>query len=154
MKKLLVILTSLLLVSFIKWQPNFDIAKKIARENHKLILLNFSGSDWCGPCIRLHKEIFESEVFSKMADTSLVMINADFPRERKDRLDPETQKQNDALADKYNPDGKFPYTLLLDPNGNVIQSWEGFPNMSAADFADEINDICMSRKYYADQYPH
>ncbi len=136
-----------LLMSFgINWQPNLEIAEKIAREKHELILLNFSGSDWCGPCIRLHKEIFESDVFTKMADTSLVMINADFPRSRKHQLDSETQKRNDSLADKYNPDGKFPYTLLLDADGNVVKTWEGLPDESADEFASEISSICDERK--------
>ena len=146
MKRLSLILLCYAMMSFIQWQPNFVIAKKIALQKHELILLNFSGSDWCGPCMRLHKEIFESPVFSKMADTSLVMINADFPRDRKDQLDAQTQKQNDILADKYNPTGIFPYTLLLDPNGNIIKTWEGFPTESAEEFADEINSICLSRK--------
>src|SRR5258708_34732910 len=91
-------------MSFTQWQPNFELAKKIAKEKHEFILLNFSGSDWCGPCMRLKKEIFESETFSKLADSSLIMVNADFPRNKKNQLDAQTRKQNDALADKYNPD--------------------------------------------------
>lgn len=146
MKKLSYFLLCFSLMSFIKWQPDINTAKKIAREKHELILLNFSGSDWCGPCMRLRKEIFESEVFNKMADSSLVMINADFPRNKKNQLDEQTQKQNDALADKYNPDGKFPFTLLLDADGKVIKSWDGFPNESAEEFADEINSICIDKK--------
>ena len=85
-------------MSFTNGQPNFETAKKIAKEKHELILLNFSGSDWCGPCMRLRKEILESDVFTKMADTSLVMINADFPRNKKNQLDAQTKKQNDALG--------------------------------------------------------
>jgi thioredoxin-related protein len=47
--------------SVIKWYANLEEAKKIARKEHKYILLNFSGSDWCGPCIRFHKEILEND---------------------------------------------------------------------------------------------
>ena len=146
MKPLFIILLSFSIMSFSKWQPDFETARKIAQQKNELILLNFSGSDWCGPCMRLRKEIFESEVFEKMADTSLVMLNADFPRNRKNQLDKETQKENNTLADKYNPDGKFPFTLLLDSNGNIIKSWEGLPNESAQEFADEINSICIDKK--------
>ena len=146
MRTLPVIFLGLLFFSFYKWQPDFETAKKVARQKHELILLNFSGSDWCGPCMLLRKKIFESDVFSKMADSSLVMINADFPRDKKNQLDEKTARQNDALADKYNPDGNFPYTLLLDGNGNVIKSWIGLPGESANEFADEISSICNEKK--------
>jgi thioredoxin-related protein len=146
MKKLLFILLCVSSFSFIKWQPDFETAKKIAREKHQLILLNFSGSDWCGPCIRLRKEIFESAVFSKMSDTSLVMVNADFPRNKKNQLDEQVRKQNEALADKYNPGGKFPLTLLLNPDGKIITSWDGLPGKKAEQFADQIRSICDVNK--------
>src|SRR3954470_12516322 len=103
------------------WQNDFEKAKQTAQADHKYILLNFSGSDWCGPCIRLHKEIFDSEVFTKYADEHLVLVKADFPRLKKNMLSKEQQKQNDALADKYNSDGAFPLTLLLDADGKVIK---------------------------------
>ncbi|MBS1733393.1 MAG: thioredoxin family protein, partial [Bacteroidetes bacterium] len=73
-------------MSFTIWQPDFETAKKLAKEKHQLILLNFSGSDWCGPCIRMHREIFGNDEFIKMADSSLIMVNADFPRMKKNKL--------------------------------------------------------------------
>ncbi|UPT71140.1 MAG: thioredoxin family protein [Flavobacterium sp. JAD_PAG50586_2] len=66
-----------------QWEPSFENAKKTAKEKHELILLNFSGSDWCGPCIVTRKDFFESEVFTKMANENLVLVNADFPRKKK-----------------------------------------------------------------------
>src|SRR5438045_7147853 len=95
------------------WETDFDLARQKAQQNHKYILLNFSGSDWCGPCIRLHDEIFESDVFKKMAATDLILVNADFPRLKKNQLPKEQQTQNDHLADQYNAKGSFPLTLLL-----------------------------------------
>ena len=145
MNKLL-LLICITTMPFIQWQPNFETAKKIAKEKHAFILLNFSGSDWCGPCIRLKKEIFESEAFSKMADSSLIMVNADFPRNKKNQLDAQTKKQNDALADRYNPDGKFPLTLLLDADGKVIKTWDGLPGENAQQFSDEVVNICYANK--------
>jgi thioredoxin-related protein len=129
------------------WLNNLTEAKQIAQKDHKYILLNFSGSDWCGPCIRMKKEIFESEVFKKMADTELVLVNADFPRNKKNQPTPEQQKINDEIADKYNPLGKFPFTLLLNEKGGVLGSWEGLPNESANVFVEEIhNDIYSAHK--------
>jgi thioredoxin-related protein len=82
MKVLTLLMCGLLLMSFVVWETDFEKAKRQAKEKDELILLNFSGSDWCGPCVRLRKEIFESTVFSQMADSNLVLVNADF-REKK-----------------------------------------------------------------------
>src|SRR5450432_465333 len=93
------------------WHDNMQEAKQIAQKEHKHILLNFSGSDWCGPCILLRKEILDQPAFLEMADTELVLVNADFPRKKKDQLPEQQQQLNNALADQYNPQGKFPYTI-------------------------------------------
>ena len=146
MKKILLFIFSVAAMSFTQWQPNFESAKKIAKEKHELILLNFSGSDWCGPCMRLRKEILDNDVFLKTTDTSIIMVNADFPRNRKNQLDAQTRKQNDALADKYNPEGKFPYTLLLDADGKVLKAWDGYPDEGVQRFSDEVLNICYASK--------
>jgi len=146
MKIISIILLSIFSLSFTTWQTDFEKAKQIAKEKHQLILLNFSGSDWCGPCIRMHKDIFDSPGFSTMADANLVMFNADFPRMKKNQLNKQLQKQNEALADKYNPEGKFPYTLLLDANGKVIRIWDGLPEKDGPEFAKEIKSICDANK--------
>jgi len=129
----------------ISWLNNLDEAKQLARAKHEFILLNFSGSDWCGPCIKMHTEIFESDVFSQYAGTHLILVNADFPRLRKNQLTPDQQKRNDALADKYNPKGIFPYTLLLDREGKVMKTWEGFFEGGAANFVDQIKNELLGR---------
>jgi thioredoxin-related protein len=146
MKKLLIILCCATAMSFTPWQPNFEVARQIAKEKHELILLNFSGSDWCGPCMRMRSEIFENDVFSKMADESLVLVNADFPRSKKNQLDKAIKKQNEDLADKYNPEGKFPFTLLLDADGKVLKSWDGLPQENGAQFAAQVKSICDAHK--------
>ena len=113
------LLPGILLLSLMGWETDFENAKKKAETEHKLILLNFSGSDWCGPCIRLHNEIFGNASFKNFAENNLVLINADFPRLKKNKLSKDQQKKNDKLADKYNPEGIFPYTVLLDAEGKV-----------------------------------
>ena len=146
MKKLFLIAFAFMAIPFSNWQPSFQKAKEIARDKHQLILLNFSGSDWCGPCIRMRKEIFDNETFSAMADSLLVMVNADFPRNEKNQPGKSVQAQNEMLADKYNAEGKFPLTVLLDENGNLIKSWDGLPKESAQQFASEIKALSDSRK--------
>jgi len=120
------------------WQTDFETARAQAKSENKFILLNFSGSDWCGPCIRLHKEIFDNETFTQYADENLVLVNADFPRMKKNMLSKEQQKKNEALADIYNSDGAFPLTLLLNPDSRVIKKWEGLPPLTAAEFTNDV----------------
>jgi thioredoxin-related protein len=122
----------------LEWHHNLNEAKQIAAKEHKLILLNFSGSDWCGPCIRLHKEVFTQLSFQKIAEQNLVLVNADFPRNKKNQLPPAQQKLNDAMADQYNPKGAFPYTLLINANGKIIKEWDGFPKSSIESFIQDI----------------
>jgi len=138
MKAVSLFLLSTFFISVTDWGTDFEKAMQTAKEENKYILLNFSGSDWCGPCIRLHKEIFENEAFKIMAESNLVLINADFPRMKKNQLSKELQKQNDHLADLYNADGVFPVTLLLTPDGKVIEKWLGYPPLSPEEFAGQI----------------
>ena len=121
------------------WLTNFTEAKQQAKDSNKVILLAFSGSDWCTPCIRMHKTLFESAAFEDFADKELVLVNADFPRLKKNQLSKEQQKQNDNLADQYNHDGKFPYTLLITTEGKILKAWDGCPNESPDEFVAEIN---------------
>jgi thioredoxin-related protein len=139
--KLISFLSSAILFFFpVQWRNNLEEAKQIAQKEHKHILLNFSGSDWCGPCIRMHNEIFEAEVFKNMADTQLVLVNADFPRKKKNQLPSQQQEINNAMADKYNSQGKFPYTVLLDANGKILKEWDGLPNETPNAFTIEVRN--------------
>jgi thioredoxin-related protein len=123
------------------WFNDFNKAKIEAATSGKYILINFSGSDWCGPCIRLHKEIFESEAFVNFADKNLILVNADFPRLKKNQLSKDQQKRNEAVADQYNPQGHFPYTVLVDGTGKVLKTWDGFPNETPEKFLSDINAV-------------
>jgi thioredoxin-related protein len=128
------------------WLGDFKDAQTEAAKSHKLILINFSGSDWCGPCIRTRKEIFETAAFEGYAADHLVLVRADFPRQKKNQLSKEQTKLNEALADKYNPEGKFPYTLLVDEKGTVLKDWDGFPNVSPEKFVLQINTFLYDGK--------
>ncbi|MBO9673127.1 MAG: thioredoxin family protein [Sphingobacteriaceae bacterium] len=140
MKLLFVALLGLFAVPAI-WMGNFSEAQKQAKLTHKQILINFSGSDWCGPCIRLRKEILESEDFEKYAAANLLLVRADFPRMKKNQLPKEQVRLNESLAELYNKDGKFPFTVLVDENGKVLKSWDGFPGESAQAFVAEIEKL-------------
>ncbi|WP_449388230.1 thioredoxin family protein [Chryseobacterium lineare] len=128
-------------------QSRLENAKKQASQNKELILLNFSGSDWCIPCIKLHKNIIRTDEFKKLeTENVMVYINADFPRNKKNQLSPELKKENASLADQYNPKGIFPYTILLNSDGKILKSWEGLPSENATAFVKEIRDIKENQK--------
>ncbi|PJJ07896.1 thioredoxin-like protein [Flavobacterium sp. 1] len=142
----LIIMIWLLAVLPIQWEPDFNNAKKIAKEKSELILLNFSGSDWCGPCIVLRKNYLESQAFTDMAKENLVMVNADFPRKKVNISTPEQVKRNEGLAEIYNKEGSFPLTLLLDSDGKVLKIWQGKPESTPEQWTAEIKAICDSKK--------
>ncbi|WP_415327847.1 thioredoxin family protein [Chryseobacterium sp. MMS23-Vi53] len=128
-------------------QNRLETAKKIATEKNELILLNFSGSDWCIPCIKLHKNIIETDDFKKLEnDNIIVYINADFPRNKKNQLSLELKKENASLADQYNQKGMFPYTILLNSEGKILKTWEGLISGDALAFSKEIRDIKNNQK--------
>ena len=139
--KIISILLFLLFSTPILWNGNLNTTLKQAKTSDKNVLINFSGSDWCGPCIRLKKEIFESEAFTDYASDNLLLVRADFPRQKKNKPGAEQVKLNESLAERYNPQGKFPFTLLVDQNGKILKSWDGLPKVSAKDFVKEISKL-------------
>ena len=141
-----ILLLSLLFLLPIQWEPSFENAKKTAKEKNQLILLNFSGSDWCAPCILLRKDFLESDTFTTFASDHLVLVNADFPRKKKNQGSPELIKRNEALAEQYNKGGAFPLTLLLNADGKVLKTWQGKPEMSLAQWTAEIKAVCDASK--------
>jgi thioredoxin-related protein len=99
------------------WLTDFEAAKKAAEKADRLILADFSGSDWCGWCIKLDKEVFSQEAFKAYAEKNLILFLADFPSRKE--IPAETKKQNEALARTYGVKG-FPTVLLLDADGDVV----------------------------------
>lgn len=99
------------------WLTDFEAAKKTAAEKKLPILADFSGSDWCGWCIKLNREVFSQNEFKDFAKDSLVLFLADFPRKK--RQDDKVKKQNADLSKKYAIEG-FPTVLLMDAEGKVF----------------------------------
>lgn len=146
MKLLLLALLGLYPLLSTDWLLDIEKAKQTAQNENKYILLNFSGSDWCGPCIQLRKEIFESEPFESFSREHLVLVNADFPRSKKNALSREQQRKNDQLAENYNKNGVFPLTLLLTAEGQVVKYWDGLPTASADQFIKQLQPILHAGK--------
>lgn len=123
-----------------KWKASFDDAKSEALKENKNVLLVFSGSDWCAPCIRLEKVVWESEEFQMEAEKKWILYKADFPKKKANQLSPEVSESNIKLAEKYNKNGSFPLVVLLDKTGKVI-GMTGFKNVSASDYIKLIHSF-------------
>ena len=102
------------------WETNLESAQALATKENKPIILVFKGSDWCAPCIKLDKEIFTTETFQQYAKKHFVLLEADFPKRKKNALAPTLQSANDALAERYNKRGIFPFVVLLNAKGDVM----------------------------------
>lgn len=122
------------------WKSNFDEAKKEAVNENKNILLVFSGSDWCAPCIKLDNVVWKSEVFKSESEKNWVIYKADFPKKKANQLSVEQTESNNKLAEKYNRNGSFPLVILLDKTGKVI-GMTGFKNISATDYIQLIHSL-------------
>ncbi|MCF8257053.1 MAG: thioredoxin family protein [Flavobacteriales bacterium] len=118
---LLLSTTATALAQEVNWMTDFEQSKATAKSEGKVILMNFSGSDWCGNCIRLDKTLFQSAAFAEYAKEHLVLLKLDFPVKAKNKLSPEQTKHNEQLAERYNSKGEFPTTLILDAEGVIIR---------------------------------
>lgn len=99
------------------WSENFDQSLALAGSSGKVLLVNFTGSDWCSWCIKLEKEVFSQKAFQDYASTDLVLMKVDFPKTKK--LADSVRAQNQALADRFGVQG-FPTLVLLNGKGEKI----------------------------------
>ncbi len=120
------------------WNYNFEEAKKLAAEQNKNIVIVFSGSDWCAPCIKLDKNIWQSDAFKKEAGDNWIIVKADFPRKKANTLSKEQTEHNRKLAEKFNLEGSFPLVVVLDKTGKVLGKM-GFKNVSPEEYIKMIH---------------
>lgn len=99
------------------WLTDFEEAKTQAAARKVPILIDFSGSDWCGWCIKLDQEVFSQPEFKAYAKENLILFLADFPNQKAQSA--EVKRQNQNLSAQYGVQG-FPTVLLLDSTGKVI----------------------------------
>ena len=137
------VLIALFMVTFgysQNWKTNFEEAKKEASDQNKKILLVFSGSDWCAPCIKLDNVVWKSDAFKSESEKNWVICKADFPKKKINQLTTELAESNNKLAEKYNKSGSFPLVILLDKTGKVI-GMTGFKNVSASEYIQLIHSL-------------
>jgi thiol-disulfide isomerase/thioredoxin len=97
------------------WTSDFEAAKKQAAAEKKDLLIDFTGSDWCGWCIKLKKEVFDQQAFKDGVKDKFVLVEIDFPQDES-KLTPEIKAQNEKLQEKYGVQG-FPTIILADESG-------------------------------------
>lgn len=117
--KILAIFSLLLTVASsgaaVTWLTDYEAARKQAAQEGKDLLLEFTGSDWCPPCMQLKQEVFDVEVFQEWVADKFVLVRFDFPRDDS-ALSEEQKKQNEANADAYLIEG-YPTVVLADAQG-------------------------------------
>lgn len=116
--------SSTAVASDLNWLTDLPKAQAEAKAENKLVLMNFTGSDWCVWCVKLDEDTFSKPEFADYARTNLVLVKLDFPQ--KTKLPADLQKANDALQAKYDPEGAFPTLILMKSDGTVLWKQLGY----------------------------
>ena len=99
------------------WLTELNSAQARAQVENKAVLIHFSGSDWCGWCMKLRKEVFAKPEFDAYARTNLVLLAVDFPKHKP--VPAGIQSTNQRVADQFQVQG-FPTLVLLDSQGRRL----------------------------------
>ena len=132
-----------------EWRTDLGAAAYDARTGQKLLLLDFSGSDWCGWCKKLDAEVFSTAAFQEYAASNLVSVLVDFPRST--RQDEALKVQNQQLLDRFRVEG-FPTVLVFSPDGELIGELGYQPGGPAA-FIDAIRQVQARHRMRAPDAP-
>ena len=119
------------------WLHDYDKALAEAKAEGKHVLVEFHGSDWCPPCIKLNKEVLSKDAFKSFADEKLVLVDADFPRKKE--LPADLKAHNMKLAEQFGVQ-YFPTVLIIDAEGKVLDKMVGFPRGGLEGFLQFIKD--------------
>ena len=120
------------------WTTDYKKAQQQAKADHKLVLLNFTGSDWCGYCFQLDRAILTQPQFKNYANKNLVLVEIDFPRRKPQSF--EMRKQNEELAARYQVEG-FPTLVVLNGEGKTIWRCDGLYMGGLAAFLAELDKV-------------
>ncbi len=120
------------------WSSDYEASKKLAAEGKKDLLIDFTGSDWCGWCIKLNDEVFKHDAFKAGVKDSFVLVELDFPND-KSKLSEATQKQNQELGEKYAVQG-YPTILLCDATGKPYAA-TGYEKGGPEKYVEHLNEL-------------
>jgi len=120
-------------------EADFKEALEAAKKDGKIVMLEFTGKDWCPPCKMLHKFVLETEEFAKYAKEKLHVVVADFDRMGEPKLK-EQAKNYKNLANQYQLEG-FPTIILIEPNSAMTETIVGLQVQSPKELADRIDSF-------------
>lgn len=120
------------------WTQDFEAAKKQAAESGKDLLVDFTGSDWCGWCIKLNDEVFKQDDFKQGVKDTFTLVEIDFP-EDDSKLTEDVRKKNDALGEKYAVQG-YPTIYLCDAQG-LPYAATGYQQGGPAKYVEHLNGL-------------
>ncbi|WP_075341334.1 thioredoxin family protein [Tenacibaculum agarivorans] len=123
-----------------EWHTDINQAKKIAKSENKNIVLVFQGGDWCIPCMKLDKEVWNTETFKTSAKEDFVMLLANFPRKNKNKLSAQQQEANAKLFERYNQEGFFPLVVIMNSEGKVLGK-TGYKKLSAKKYIEHLQSF-------------
>jgi thioredoxin-related protein len=126
-----------------EWLTDLKAAKAAAKEQNKVIVMDFTGSDWCPFCKNLKAKVLDTPEFEKLAREKLVLLEVDFPR--KNPLSKKQQKANDKLFDKYGIQ-MYPTLLITDERGKKLGMIEGYEDESVGTYLGKIEAITAKAK--------
>ncbi|MEI8294054.1 MAG: thioredoxin family protein [bacterium] len=118
------------------WSTDYNASLAQAAASKKAILLEFTGSDWCPPCMKQNQDVFETEAFENYAKDKIVPVKLDFPRRKEQPA--EIKERNQELAAKYGVEG-FPTIILLSPEGKELARQVGYGGGGVTGFIDWAN---------------
>ena len=118
------------------WSTNYDESLKKAATENRMVLLEFTGSDWCPPCKKQAADVFAQPAFEEFANANLVPVKLDFPRRAEQSEEQKTANQ--ALAQKYKVEG-FPTVILLDSKGAELAREVGYGGGGVPAFIEWVN---------------
>lgn len=124
------------------WTHDFEAAKATAAKEKKDLLLDFTGSDWCGWCIRLNKEVFSQQAFKDAAPKDFLLVELDFPQDAS-KVTPETRAQNESLSKKYGIEG-YPTIILADATGRPYAQ-TGYQEGGAESYLAHLAELRKAR---------
>ncbi len=125
------------------WLTDWEAAKAKSKAENKPILINLTGSDWCGWCIKMEKETFSQKAFKDFAAENLILMEADFPKKKE--LPAALKKQNAELEKQYLAGG-YPTVFLLDAEGKKLSEDLGTLKGGMNEFIAKLKELIAKSK--------
>jgi thioredoxin-related protein len=122
------------------WDDDYEKALARAKTEKKLVLLDFTGSDWCGWCIKLEKEVFSKSEFKTYARENLVLVEVDFPQGK--RQSAKLKAQNEKLKNEFEIQG-YPTLIVLNSEGKKVAQL-GYEPGGPKPFVEKLKELQKS----------